>query len=94
MREQYQREENMLHRIMIVLIAIAAIGVIAIPTDVSARGGHGGYRGGSYGGYRGGYGYRGYGYIAPVYGYSCWRWVATPVGPRRVWACGYGYPYY
>jgi len=86
----------MLRKIMIVLIAIAAMGAVAMPTGVSARGGHGGYRGGYHGGYRGGYGYRSYGYpyYYSGYGYSCWRWVVTPVGPRRVWACGYGYPYY
>ncbi len=63
----------MLRKIMIVSIAIAAMGAVAIPTDVSARGGHGGYRGsshGTYGGYRGGY-YRGYGsgYYANPYPY-------------------------
>ena len=28
-------------------------------------------------------------------GYSCWRWVPTAFGLRRVWACDYPYgPYY
>ena len=89
----------MLRKIMIVLIGIAAIGAVTIPTDVSARGGHsgarsgghfGGFRGGGLGGFRGGLGYRGYGYsYGYAYGSSCWRWY----GPRRVWVCG-GYPYY
>jgi len=26
------------------------------------------------------------------YGYTCWRWVPTRFGWRRVWVCGY--PYY
>jgi hypothetical protein len=67
---------------MISLFAIAAVAVITMPIDASARG-----RGGYYGGYRGGYAYRGgfryvpYGY----YGYaSCWRYW----NGRRWWACG------
>ena len=107
MRGQYQWEENMLRKIMIVVIAIAVIGAMAIPTDVSARGRggyHGSYRGGNYSGYRGGYysGYRGgYGYRSFGYPYyysgayaSCWRLRYTPWGPRRVWVCGGAYPYY
>jgi hypothetical protein len=27
-------------------------------------------------------------------GYSCWRWVPTPVGWRQVWACDYPYGSY
>jgi hypothetical protein len=90
----------MLHKIAIVLIAIGAIGAAAMPTDVFARGGHGGWRGGHssghFHGFRGGFGYRsfGYSYYAGRYGYACWRWTDTPVGPRRVWVCGPGYPYY
>ena len=94
----------MRHKIMIVLVAIAAMGAVAIPTNVSARGGHGGHggfhggfrSGGHFGGFRGGFGFRGYGYpyYAGAYGSSCWRWQATPYGPRRVWACNGGYPYY
>ena len=33
----------------------------------------------------------GYGLYA---GYSCWRWVPTAFGPRRVWACDYPYSSY
>ena len=70
----------MLRKIMIVLVAMAAMGAMAIPTDVSARGGarsgghysgghySGGYRGGYYGGYRGGY-RGGYGYGLGYYAY-------------------------
>ena len=101
MRGQYKRErKHMLRKMMIVLVAIAAMGAVAIPTDVSARhGGHGGWSGrGHFGGFRsGGFRFRGYSYpyYAGAYGYSCWRWRATPWGPRRVWVCGgYGYPYY
>jgi hypothetical protein len=89
----------MLRKMMIVLIAMTAMGAVAIPTDVSARSGHGGWRGGGhFGGFRGGgFGFRSYGYpyYAGVYGSSCWRVQATPYGLRRVWVCGgYGYPYY
>jgi hypothetical protein len=61
----------MLRNIMVALIAIAAIGVVAIPTDVSARGGHGGSHGGYRGGHSGGYygGYRGYGLGYSAYPY-------------------------
>ena len=27
-------------------------------------------------------------------GYSCWRWVPTPLGWRQVWACDYPYGSY
>ena len=33
----------------------------------------------------------GYGAYA---GYSCWRWVPTPVGLRQVWVCNYPYGSY
>ena len=33
----------------------------------------------------------GYGAYA---GYSCWRWVPTAFGLRRVWVCDYGYSSY
>ena len=64
----------------------------------SARGGHGGHGGWSGGrhfsGFRGGFGYRSFAYPYYTTG-SCWRWQATPYGPRRVWVCGaYGYSYY
>ena|ERR1700680_3330643 len=102
-----------IRKITISLVAIAAAVVTALPTDLSARGrggvggarsgghisgGHfGGYRGSYYGGYRSGFGYRPY-YYSGGYGYSCWRWQETLLGPRRVWVCGdsysyYGYPY-
>jgi hypothetical protein len=32
-------------------------------------------------------------YFAGFYGASCWRWQLTPVGWRRIWACGYPYAY-
>jgi hypothetical protein len=99
-------EENMLRKITIALTAVAALGAMAIPTDVLARGGHGGvrvgghysgghfnggtYRFGSYGSYRG----SGFRYVAPAYGYSCWQFRATPYGLRRVYVCDAGYPYY
>jgi hypothetical protein len=88
----------MLRKMMIILITTAAAGAVTLPTDVSARGGHGGWRGGShFHGFRGGFGYRafGYPYYAGVYGSSCWRVQATPYGWRRVWVCGgNGYQYY
>ena len=89
----------MFHKIMIGLVAGAAIVVTAMPSDVYARGGHGGWRGGGwhggYGGWRGGgfrgYGFGYYGYSYP-YAYGCYRTVrvATPFGWRlqRVWVCG------
>jgi hypothetical protein len=54
--------------------------------------GHYGWRG--YG-WRGGYGWhRGWGWRRPGWGWGapvvyggCWRWRATPWGPRRVWVC-------
>ena len=87
---------NMLRKLLMIVVAAAALGAAVIPNEASARRGHGGWRGGWHGhswGWRG-YGWRPYysGYAG--YGYSCWRWVYTPHGPRRVWVCGYGYPYY
>jgi hypothetical protein len=72
-------------------------------TTASARpgwGGHATFRGGG-GWYGGGWGWRGgprfygyggprfYGYGGPnyAYGYTCWRWIPTAWGPRRVWVC-------
>ena len=86
----------MLHKMMIGLIAVAAIAVMAMPTDVSARGSRGVARsgghhfsGGHIGHFRGGLGFRPYYYGG--YGYaSCWRYF----GLRRVWVCDGGYPYY
>jgi hypothetical protein len=89
----------MRRKIMIVLIAIAAIGAVAMPAGVSARGGHGSGHGSGHGvgrggfhGFHGGFGYRsfGYPYYTGGYGYSCWRYW----GGRRVWVCGGSYPYY
>jgi len=87
----------MLKKIMIALVALAAIGGAVVPTGAQARGWRGGrgfYRGGFYRGYRGWglgprWGYRGY---YPAYGaYGCWRTVRvfTPWGPRwrRMWVC-------
>ena len=31
------------------------------------------------------------GYGIAYAGFSCWRWVPTPVGPRQVWVCNYPY---
>jgi hypothetical protein len=47
---------------------------------------HGGY------GWHRGYGWRrgwgpGYAWGGPVVYGGCWRWRATPWGPRRVWVC-------
>jgi hypothetical protein len=65
-------------------------------------GGHGGVLGGGLhggglhgGGFHGGFrrfgGFGGYGGY-PVYASTCWRYVRTYHGPRRVWVCGdYGY---
>jgi len=86
----------MLRKIMIGLGAIAAIAVMAIPSDVYARGGHGGFRGGHggfHGGFRGGgFGYYGYPYAYYPYASGCYRnvRVATPYGWgwRRVYVCG------
>ena len=88
----------MIRKIMMGLIAIAAIAVMAIPSDVYARGGHGhggwhghgGFRGGFGGGYRS-FGYYGYPAYYPYYS-ACYRnvRVATPFGWqwRRVYVCG------
>ncbi|HTS42503.1 MAG TPA: hypothetical protein VMH84_18410 [Xanthobacteraceae bacterium] len=86
----------MLRKITIGLIAIAAIGLLAMPTEVSARRGGGWHGGGHVGHFHGGFAVRRFGYpyyYYGSYGYSCWRWVETPVGLRRVWVCGDGYPY-
>jgi hypothetical protein len=34
--------------------------------------------------------------VGPVYvaGYSCWRWIPTVYGPRRIWVCGDDYGIY
>ncbi len=82
---------KMSRKIMLGLMASAAIamvGMLAIPTDASARGGwrggHGGWHGGYRGGYYRGYGYYGYGYpyAYPAYASGCYRnvRVATPYG--------------
>ncbi len=86
----------MLRKIIIGVVALAAIAVTALPTDVSARG-RGGWHGshGWHGGWRGpglGYGYyRSYGYPY-AYANGCYRnvRVATPYGWgwQRVWVCG------
>jgi hypothetical protein len=86
----------MFHKIMLGLVAVAAIALTAMPSEVYARGGHGhgGWHGG-HGGFRGGgfrgYGFGYYGYSYP-YAYGCYRTVrvATPFGWRlqRVWVCG------
>lgn len=74
------------------------------------HGGFGGFRGGgvrfgSVGAFRGGF-HRGFFprnrvFVrrAPFFGYglyasSCWRWVPTGYGLRRVWVCGRPYAYY
>lgn len=90
-----------MRKIIIALIGAAVVAVLAMPTDVSARGrhggGHGGWHGGG-GGWRGGgggWGYRGYSgypYAYYPYAYGCYRNVRvfTPYGYawRRVWVCG------
>jgi Spy/CpxP family protein refolding chaperone len=55
---------KMSRKIMIGLIASAAIAVVATPSEVYARGGHGGHGGwhGGHGGWRGGGYYRGFVY--------------------------------
>jgi hypothetical protein len=82
----------MLRKIIVGFIAIAAIALTAIPSDVYARGGHGGWRGGGFhGGFRG-YGFYGYPYAYGYGAYGCYRTirVPTPYGLRfqRVWVCG------
>jgi hypothetical protein len=92
---------KMLRKIMIGLITSAAIAVVAAPSEVYARGGHGGFHGGHggfHGGFRGGayrgFGYYGYGYpyAYPAYASGCYRnvRVATPYGWgwQRVYVCG------
>lgn len=90
----------MLRKLMTGLVcaaSVAAVSVMAMPTDAFARGGHGhgGWHG--HGGFRGGFGgYRGYGFYGyPAYypyAYACYRnvRVATPFGWqwRRVYVCG------
>ena len=90
----------MLRKTIVAIAAIAALGTVALSSNnASARGwggGHVGFRGGGWrgGGWRGsGLGWRGgprfYGYGGPyyAYGYTCWRWVPSVWGPRRVWVC-------
>jgi len=88
-----------MRRIMLVIVAIAAVGLAAQSTDAWARGGwhgHGGWHGGWHRGWRGGWGYFAYPYYgpyyyAPYYYGGCYRVrsVLTPYGWRwrRVWVC-------
>jgi hypothetical protein len=99
--------------ISLVAIAAAVVTALPTDLSARGRGGVGGARSGGhisgghisgghisgrhFGGYRSGFGYRPY-YYSGGYGYSCWRWQETLLGPRRVWVCGdsysyYGYPY-
>jgi hypothetical protein len=92
-------------RVLSFLVAVAAI--LAIPlseADARPRGGHG-IRHAHIGGvhhFRGGLGHRRafFGrrhFVGPVFvasvGPTCWRWVPTAWGWRRVWVCN-PYPYY
>jgi hypothetical protein len=82
-------------KLMIGLASAAAVTLIAVsamPTEVLARGGHGGH-GGFHGGFRGGWGGSYYRYPAYYpYAYACYRnvRVATPIGWQwqRVYVCG------
>jgi hypothetical protein len=84
----------MLRKTIVAIAAAATIGgaVALSATEASAR--HGGWGGGGFafhgGGFRhfGGFRHVGF-YGGPVYayGYSCWRWVPTYWGLRRVWIC-------
>jgi hypothetical protein len=82
-----------LRKIIIGFVAVVAVAVMAIPSEVFARGSHGGWHGGGFhGGFRG---YRGYGFYGYPYGYGaygCYRTirVPTPYGLtfQRVWVCG------
>jgi hypothetical protein len=83
----------MLRKTIVAMTAAATIGGAnaLTATEASARHGWagGGFRVGHFGGYRH-FGFRHVGfYGGPVYayGYSCWRWVPTHWGARRVWAC-------
>jgi hypothetical protein len=94
----------MFRKIMFALVALATIGVAAVPSTAQARGGWRGGRGWGRGwgwgpavgvgiglGLAAGYPYYGGGYYG--YGpYGCWRTVRSygPWGPvwRRVWVCG------
>ena len=73
------------------VFAVAAVATITaaalVPTTASAGGGGKGWGGKGWGHHWGGYGL-GIALAAPlVYGYSCWRWVDTPYGLRRVNVC-------
>jgi hypothetical protein len=68
------------------VLAIAAVATISaaalVPTSASAKG-FKGWWGGKYWGYG-----VGLAIAAPLaYSYSCWRWVETPYGLRRVNVC-------
>ena len=83
----------MLRKIMMACVAAAAIAVVALPTEASARWRGHGWHGGWHGGYYRGWGPRiGFYPYYGAYGYGgCWRTVRifTPFGPRwrRYWVC-------
>jgi hypothetical protein len=79
----------MIRKTIFAVATIAAIGAAAlIPTEASAGGGGKGGKGGGHH-HHGLWGLGlGLALSAPlVYGYSCWKWVETPYGFRKVNIC-------
>ncbi len=86
----------------IVAAAVAIAAATFVPAAAWAGGGyHGDHHRGFHGfrgfhgvhGFRGHprfhggvHGWRGYHFHRPAYA-SCWRWIATPAGPTRIWVC-------
>jgi hypothetical protein len=90
------RREDMMRKTIVAIAAAATIGgaVTLSATEASARhvgwgGGYFAFHGGGFrhfGGFRGAFYGGGY-YPYYAYGHSCWRWVPTSWGLRRVWVC-------
>jgi hypothetical protein len=88
------RKEDMMRKTIVAIAAAATIGgaVAVTSTDASARGWgghHFAFHGGGFhhfGGFRGARFHGGY-YPYYAYGTSCWRFVPTYWGLRRVWIC-------
>lgn len=74
----------MLRKMMIALLAVAAVGLVS-PTVASARGGHGFHGGGFHGGFHGG-GFH-HGFYGRGFGWGLGLGLAAP------YAYGWGYPY-
>ncbi len=76
-----------------VAAAVALAAATLVPAAAWATGGyHGDHHWGSHGfrghhRFHGGvHGWRGHHFHRPAYA-ACWRWIATPAGPARIWVC-------